>query len=293
VPVGELAALATACSWSLTALFFAEASRRVGALLVNLLRLPLALGLLSFAVAVSGGASPHLSERGLLFLAASGIVGLVIGDFALLSAFRRIEARLAMLVMALAPVFASWAALLLLGERLGPRALLGMAVTLAGVVWVVSERRSGGASFQHRGAGVVLALIGAVCQGVGLVLAKAGMADGVPPLAATWVRMAVAAAGVWLIAICGRRIGGLGLAAAVRKGWWCILGGAVFGPFLGVWCSLIAARATDIGVAATIMATTPVLIIPLVMVTERYRPSLRSVAGTVVTIVGVALLFAR
>jgi drug/metabolite transporter (DMT)-like permease len=72
-----------------------------------------------------------------------------------------------------------------------------------------------------------------------------------------------------------------------------VLGGAVSGPFVGVWLSLIAARYTDVGVAATLMATTPVLIIPLVMFTEGYRPSLRAVLGAVVAIAGVALLFSR
>jgi drug/metabolite transporter (DMT)-like permease len=41
------------------------------------------------------------------------------------------------------------------------------------------------------------------------------------------------------------------------------------------------------------MATTPVLIIPLVMRTEGYRPTPRAVLGAVVAIAGVALLFAR
>jgi drug/metabolite transporter (DMT)-like permease len=44
-------------------------------------------------------------------------------------------------------------------------------------------------------------------------------------------------------------------------------------------------------VAATIMATTPVLVIPILMVAERYRPTARALLGTAVTVAGVALLF--
>jgi drug/metabolite transporter (DMT)-like permease len=72
-----------------------------------------------------------------------------------------------------------------------------------------------------------------------------------------------------------------------------IIGGAFFGPFLGVWLSLVAVRLTDVGIAATIMATTPVLVIPILMVLEHYRPTARALVGTAVTVAGVALLFAN
>jgi drug/metabolite transporter (DMT)-like permease len=290
---GEIAAVATAICWAFTGLFFAEAARRIGALRVNLLRLPVALVLLSGALLATGTTFATLDGRRLGLLAASGIVGLTIGDLALFAALVRIGPRLAALLMALAPVFATLAGAVGLAELPGPRALLGMAVTLVGVGWVVLERRDGQAHpFEHRGA-ITLGVLAAACQGVGLVLAKAGMAGEVPPLAATWVRMGVATAGIWLLALVSGRTAGLDIAAAARQAAMPVLGGAVSGPFVGVWLSLIAARFTDVGVAATLMSTTPVLIIPLVMVVERYRPSLRAVLGAAVAIAGVALLFSR
>jgi drug/metabolite transporter (DMT)-like permease len=290
---GEIAALGTAVCWAFTGIFFAEAARRIGALRVNLLRLPVALVLLSGALAATGTSLAALDGRRVGLLAASGIVGLTIGDLALFAALVRIGPRLVALLMALAPVFATLAAAVGLREFPGTLALAGMAVTLAGVGWVVLERRDGQAHpFEHRGA-VALGVVAAACQGVGLVLAKAGMAGEVPPLAATWVRMGVATAGMWLLAVVAGRTTGLAIVDGARRGAMPVLGGAVSGPFIGVWLSLIAARYTDVGVAATLMATTPVLIIPLVMVTERYRPSLRAVLGALVAIAGVALLFSR
>ena len=293
VPTGELAALATAMCWSATGLFFAEAARRIGALRVNLLRLPLALGLLSLALAATGASFTSLDRTGTLYLAASGVVGLVIGDLALFEAMRRIGPRLSFLIMSLAPISASVAGLLLLDEQPGRLALLGIAVTLGGVVWVVGEPHGGEPRGSHGGVGVALAVVGAVCQGFGLVLAKLGMAGGVPPLAATWVRMGTATAVIWALTAVAGRAGGLAVADAARRAWLPIVGGAFFGPFLGVWLSLVAARLTDVGIAATIMATTPVLVIPILMTTERYRPTVRALIGTGVTVVGVALLFAR
>ncbi len=291
MPTGELAALGTATCWSFTSLFFAEAARRIGPLRVNLLRLPVALLLLSLALLGSGESLATLDATRAAWLTASGVVGLVIGDLALFEAMRRIGPRLALLIMSLAPISASLAGLVLLGERPGRLALAGIAVTLAGVSWVVGERRPGENLGSHEAVGVALATLAAVCQGLGLVLAKLGMAGVVPALPATWVRMGAATATVWLLTVLAGRARDLEVAAAVRRGGLPVLGGAVFGPFLGVWLSLVAARLSEVGVAATIMATSPVLVIPILMVVERYRPTARAVVGTVVTVAGVALLF--
>jgi drug/metabolite transporter (DMT)-like permease len=291
MPSGELAALGTATCWSFTGLFFAEAARRVGALRVNLLRLPLALVLLSVTFAATGGSLASLDGTRVAWLAASGVVGLVIGDLALFEAMRRIGPRLSLLIMSLAPISASVAGLFMLGERPGRMALGGIVLTLAGVAWVVGERREGKGYGSHETVGVALAVVGAVCQGSGLVLAKLGMAGQVPALAATWVRMGTATGTIWLLTALAGRAGHVEPTEALRKAGLPILGGAFFGPFLGVWLSLLAARLTEVGVAATIMATTPVLVIPILVISEGYRPTARALLGTVVTVAGVALLF--
>ncbi len=288
---GELAALATAACWALTGLFFAEAARRIGSLRVNLLRLPIALALLSAALATGERPFNGLDAVRVGYLAASGVVGLVVGDLAYFGALRRIGTRQASLLMSLAPAFATLAALPLLGEWPAPRALAGVVVTLAGVAWVVGEPRGSDTAVIEPARAVALGVLGAACQGTGLVLAKLGMAGSVPPLTATWLRIAVATSLIWALVALAGRARGLGATDALRRAVWPVAGGAVFGPFVGVWCSLIAARHAEVGVAATIMATTPILVIPLVAVTERYRPTPRALAGTLLAVLGVALLF--
>jgi drug/metabolite transporter (DMT)-like permease len=149
--IGELAALGTAGCWAFTSLFFAEAARRVGALRVNLLRLPAALVMLSTALLVIGSGLATLHRERVAYLAASAIVGLVAGDLALFAALRRIGPRLASLLMSLAPLFATWTGMLFLAERPGRVALAGMALTLGGVAWVVSERRGRDTAAFERG----------------------------------------------------------------------------------------------------------------------------------------------
>lgn len=292
MPKGELAALATATCWAVTSLVFAEAARRIGALRVNLLRLPVAFALLSLALLAAHHPLASLTPPRWAYLAASAVLGLLAGDLAFFAALRRLGARLASLLMALAPVFAALAGRFLLGELLGGRALGGITMTLAGVAWVAAER-SGESGPSHRLVGLALGTVGAACQGVGLVLAKLGMAGEVPPLAATWVRIGVATAVLWLLTFASGRLRQGEMFVAARRAWRQVASGAFFGPFLGVWLSLTAASLTDVGVAATLMATTPVLLIPLAMALEGYRPTLRAVAGTVLAVIGVGLLFTR
>lgn len=293
MPLGELAALGTASCWAVTSLVFAEASRRIGPLRVNLLRLPMALALLSLGLVLGGRPFAEVTPARVGLLTASAVVGLLLGDLAFFAALRLLGARLTSLLMALAPIFAALGGALTLGEIPSLLGFAGIALTLSGVAWVVVERRNGGVAVGTDVRGILLGVAGAAGQGFGIVLAKLGMAGVMAPLTATWIRILTAGVAIWLLTAVTGRGGSVAVRTSLRSAGFFVAAGAFFGPFLGVWLSLVAAKLTDVGVAATIMATSPVLVIPLVAVTEGYRPSLRAVLGTVLAIVGVAMLFAR
>ncbi|MCL2502520.1 MAG: DMT family transporter, partial [Bacteroidales bacterium] len=85
------------------------------------------------------------------------------------------------------------------------------------------------------------------------------------------------------------------LARVVRDGksMWATFGGAFFGPFLGVSLSLTAVRYTETGIASTIMATVPILIlIPYVLIYKQ-RPKWIEVLGAILCVLGVACFFIR
>jgi drug/metabolite transporter (DMT)-like permease len=291
MPAGELAALATSLSWCFTGLLFAEAARRIGALRVNLLRLPAAIVMLSAAMLLGGVPLGVIPADQLGLLAVSGFIGLAVGDLAFFGALKRLGPRLALLLLSLAPIVSAGLGLVLLGERLSPLALAGIVVTLAGVMWVVSERPAGSPGNADTRGGVMLGLAAAVCQGTGLVIAKLGMTGGVSPMAAAWVRLAAATVLIWGAVVATGRHRSLAIPASLRRAGGHVAGGAFFGPFLGMWLSLVAASLTSVGVAATIMATNPVLVIPAVALLESYRPTARALLGTVATVAGIAILF--
>jgi drug/metabolite transporter (DMT)-like permease len=291
--LGEAAALGTAACWAMGTILFTRAARRAGAFTVNLTRITLALCILSFLILFTRGLSwaPEAETRHLVLLAVSGVCGLTLGDWAYFRAFIFIGPRLTTLFMTLAPVFSAILALPLLGERLGFLAVVGMMLTLLGVISVVLDRRNADRPRGHRIRGTVLAILGSLGQAIGLNLSKLGMGDAVDPLPATAIRMAAGAAGVWMLALASRRVSGISRLARDREARWATLGATLLGPVTGIWLSLVAVRHTQTGIAATLMATTPILLLPLLVLIEKERVSARAIVGTLISVAGVALLF--
>ena len=291
---GELAALATACCWTLTALFFEAASKRIGSLTVNMGRLVLALVFISLSCRIVRGYWLPLdaTAHNWIWLLISGAVGIFMGDMCLFRAFVLIGARKAMLIMSLAPPLTAFSGWLLMGEWLTPIDWAGMFLTVAGVSWVVIERGPKGqdAASETSLSGLALAFFAAAAQAMGLVLSKFGM-KGYDPFAATQIRILAALAGLLVLFtvlkwwtkmrklfIDGRAVG------------WTAMG-AFFGTFLGISLSLLAVQLTKTGIAATIMSIVPILIIPPAVLFFKENVTLRSVLGAFLAVAGVSLLF--
>lgn len=291
---GELAAVATVCCWTVSALAFTEAARRMGSLSLNIVRLSLALVFFAvFGWAARGLALPlDATGHNWFWLSLSGLVGFTLGDLCLFRALVVIGPRLSLLVLSLVPMLAAvlgWAAL---GENLSAAGLVGMALTVAGVAWVILERKPLASAPGGRAAttGVLLALGAAAGQAVGLVLSKFGMGD-YDAFAATQIRTMAGLAGFLALVLVLRAWPRLAAAVRSRAGMAFAALGACFGPFLGVSFSLVAVKYAYVGVAATIMSIVPVLVIPLVILIYRERVSARAVVGAVLAVAGVVLLF--
>ena len=298
MPYGELAALGTALCWSLTAVFFAAAGARVGSLSVNLIRLVMAFVMVSLYQAVARGMALPLdaSPYAWTWLSVSGLIGFCVGDLCLFRALLVIGPRLSSLLLSLAPVLTGIFGWLVLDERLTAIELLGMGLTVGGIAWAISDRTPAkpGQERTRRtlATGVLLGLGGAAGQAGGLVLSKLGMGE-YDPFAATQVRIIAGIVGFSVIFVLAgwwpRTL------AALRHGTAMLYtaAGALFGPFLGVSLSLIAVQRTVAGVAASLMATSPILVIPIVVLTRGEKVGVGGVGGAVLAVAGVALLVLR
>ncbi len=292
---GEIAGLATALCWSLTAIIFTAASRRIGSLQVNLYRLPMALVLLFLTYILVDGHF-EIKRANLYWLLGSGAVGLAIGDSFLFEAMVLIGARLSMILMALAPPITAILAYFFLGETVGTMGILGIAITIGGVSWVVAERHAdaNGLPKKISWVGIICGFFGALFQAIGLILAKKGLTGEVSPLFATLIRISSATLAMWSVTlILGKVKNPWQLFKAHPTALQQMLLAVVFGPVLGVTLSLAAVKYTETGIAATLIATVPVVMIPLLIVIEKEWPSWRAILGAAVTVGGIAILFLR
>jgi len=295
--MGEIAALGTSFFWSLTSIQFTLAGRRVGSGMVNRARLVVAALCLSLThLLVYGELWPTRAETFRWgWLGLSGTMGLVLGDTSLFRAFVLIGPRRAMLLMTLVPVISSLLAWGWLRETLRLVEISAILVTVGGIAWVVSEKEPGqGASVESRrqyGLGVLLGLGGALGQALGLVMAKQGLVGGFPSLSATLIRMVVAVGVIWSFTLIRGQVKATWRALGDRKALVSIIGGALTGPFIGVWLSLTAVQHTPVGIASTLMAMSPIILIPLSHWVFHDKISPRAVLGTVVALVGAAIIF--
>lgn len=302
---GEIIAFATVLCWTVGSQFFEAAGKRAGSVAVNLVRLVLAAIFFCLTLLITRGqwipVDFPLSNWG--WLALSGIIGFAFGDMCLFKAFVEIGPRISMLVMSLAAPVTALIGWTFLGETYRPLQWLGILVTLAGVAMVILERNGAGsekvAALKNRTVkkitlhGVLMAFLGMIGQAVGYVLSKLGMLNGdvmLDPVSATYIRVLAGTLGVIVVFFI--------------LGWWPKVkpfrhdmkalahttAGAFLGPYLGVALSLAALHHTSTGVASTIMALTPVMLIPFAVFLHKEHVSPRALVGTLVAFSGIVLL---
>jgi drug/metabolite transporter (DMT)-like permease len=320
--IGELAALATAFCWTITALSFESAGKRVGSLTVNITRLIIAA--VVFAVygwIARGRALPlDLPATAWVWLSLSGLVGFVVGDLFLFQAFVDVGARISMLIYASVPPLTAIMAWFVLGEKLTTSGVIGMCLTIAGIAVVVlkapskipipanpqahglpvapfadpeaeAQSQPRKQENRNRARGALLAFGGALGQAGGLVLGRYGAGTSLDPFAATQIRVFAGILGFSVLFSVLRKWRNVGSALGNGGAMARISAGALFGPFLGVSLGLFAAQHTSTGVASTLMALVPVLIIVPSVVLFKERVSVREVLGAIVAVIGVGVLF--
>lgn len=298
---GEFAALLTTVFWTITALSFESASKRIGSFHLNLLRLALALLLLAlFSFFRRSMVFPmDASVHNWTWLSLSGIVGFVVGDYCLFQAFILIGARVSMLLMTLAPAIAAIVGWVFLDDSLSPLSVLGMFLTMFGISLVIFVR----VPQQHSGRGaskgmklvlpvkgLTLAILAAAGQGIGLVISKYGMKE-YDPFSSAQIRVIAGFLGFAILFTILRKWKELPSSLKDKKAMVWLSVGSVFGPFLGVSFSMIAVQNTNAGIAQTIMSLVPVFIIPPTILLTKQLPKYREILGALLAVAGVSLFF--
>jgi drug/metabolite transporter (DMT)-like permease len=293
--LGELSALFTAVLWSFTSLFFSSAARKIGSFQLNINRLILASAFLFLTILIFNF-NINLNSSQVLFLAVSGVVGLVFGDSFLFRAYQTIGPRLSILLLSSAPAITAVLAYFFLGERISLLGLIGMGITMGGIILVVLEKKEvPGEKYQIDKVGIFHGFMGAVGQAGGLVLAKFAFDQGeINGMVATFIRIFASVLLIVPLGILSRRYKNpVKLYAANPRALLLTIGGTIVGPYLGITFSLIAISHTKVGIAATLMSTMPIIMLPLMKFIYKEHLNWKAYTGAFLAVGGIAILFLR
>ena len=141
-------------------------------------------------------------------------------------------------------------------------------------------------------------------QGGGLVLSKIGLnhyravipstATGcidALPFSATFIRAIAGLIGFAIILRFRKEYKLVPSAIRDKKGMWNALGMTFFGPFVGVSLSLMAVQYTSTGIASTIMALTPIIILLPAKFIFKQQVTMKEIVGAFISVIGVSLFF--
>lgn len=305
--LGESIALITAFLWTFTALFAEIASKRLTPIILNVVRMVLSLLMLMATMyCFTGHLVPqYANNETWMWLLLSGVVGYLFGDTCLFNAYVVIGSRFGQLFMTLAPPTAAIAGLLFLGEGMSFQCVIGMLITLFGIgISVLNRGGQHGFSFKLPLKGVLYGIGAGLGQGGGLVLSKIGInqyktlipADAtsyinILPFSATFMRAIAGLIGFIIILRFRKEYHFLPTALKDKKGMWNALGMTFFGPFLGVSLSLMAVQYTSTGIASTLMALTPIIILLPAKYIYKQKVTTKEVIGAFISVIGVSLFF--
>ncbi len=291
--LGELSALLTAVLWSGTSIAFSSAAGKIGSLQLNINRMILASVFLIVTIFLMGY-DFNLSNTQFVNLIISGVIGLVIGDSFLFKSFQMIGARISMLLMALSPAMSAILAFIFLNEIITPIGIVGIVITIAGITLVVLERNTN-SKYQVTTLGIVYGILGALGQAGGLIFAKFAFNEGhIAGFIATFIRVFSSVIIFFPIMLMLKKYKNpYKVFRKDKSAFGVTLLGTILGPFLGITFSLIAVENTKVGIAATLMSTMPIIMLPMVKYIYKEKLSWRAITGAVVAVGGVALIFLR
>jgi drug/metabolite transporter (DMT)-like permease len=292
--IGELSALTAAFLWAISAVIYSLLGQRVPPLQLNFFKGIIAIAFILLTLLFQEITTNSFTIFSVFLLSLSGIIGIGLGDTAYFLALNNLGARRTLLLETLAPPLSALLAWIIIGEALNPIAWWGIFLTLLGIAWVISERNALELNSNLRIVkGIIWGSLAAISQASGAVLSRIALINSdISPLESSLIRLLGGTAIVffwgvvpWFQKSSSPQINLLS---------WRILGtitlAAFASTYLGIWLQQTSLKFAPTGIAQTLLATSPIFIIPLAFIMGE-KVSLRSILGVLIAIAGISLLF--
>ena len=289
---GQLISLSTAFLWAISVVIFEYTGKKLGAHVVNTIRLIYGLLIIGIILWISTGSFfAEASRITWIYISISAILGFLVGDFFLFQAFLDIGGRLTLLVYSVTPVIGAVIDFLVFGEVLGIFTILGMILTFVGISLAIFSRGREKVKKDHLKRGIIFAVLGAFGQATGLIFSKLALSEGLSAFEITQLRILVGLIGFLIILTVQKKLIQLPQSFKLKKASILLFIGSITGPVLGIWTTIYAMQFAPIGVTTTIAQLNTILIIPLSVFIFKEKIALKEIIAACIAFIGVALLF--
>ena len=291
----EIAALTAATCWAFGSIISVMPVQRLGTIGFNRVRMIIIFAMLGTYVAIFGGWETIQKDQ-IAEILLSGVIGILLGDTALFATMNRLGPRRTAILFSTNAPMSTLLGWIFLGETLTPTALVGTLVVIAGVILAIvyGKRRDQLHNWEDiKGpliVGVAIGLIAALGQSVGSLIAKPIMASGADPFTVSAMRVGITAVGLIVLSAAPVQAFKLRTALNVKIVSAIVISGFL-GMFVGMTLILYALANGDIGIVATLSATTPVIMLPLMWIRTKERPAIGAWIGALIVVFGTGLIF--
>lgn len=300
------AAFLTTVLFSLSAICGHRSARLIGGTEANFWRITFATFFLWIWSFFFG---QGLQGSALLIFLFSGVLGIGLGDVAYFQALPRLGPRLTLLIVqCLTAPFGALIEWIWLGTTLTAAQVLCAAIILGGVGIALAPDEHLSLTRKQWSIGMVAGVIAALGGAGGAVLSRRAysalqsIGETIHPMDAGFQRVlgGCIISAISLLIVKSRQVKQeLGDASPRvteetrnkwRRVWFWIVLNSLAGQTLGVSCMQKAFETTPTGIVLPIIATAPIVVIPMAYLFEGERPSVRSVVGGVIAVLGVIAL---
>jgi drug/metabolite transporter (DMT)-like permease len=291
---GEIAALLAAFLWAFSSVLFKDLGKSIKPVELNLLKGVGAIFLLALTSLLLKEAITSLSFLTIIMLIISGVIGIGFGDTMYFEAINSIGPRRTLLITILAPLITAVLAYVFLDEQIAGYAWLGVMVTALGIAWVVTRKRGedGEAQAATR-KGILFAFLAALSQATGAVISRWALTQtSISALQSAVIRLFAGI--IFLLIWVGIRHLKLGewmkSGSSFAASWGRVILVVVLGAYLPLWLQQVAFKNTQVGIAQTLLATSPLFILPITAL-RKEKITLREILGVIISVTGIAILF--
>ena len=291
--LGEIAALGAAFFWALASLLYGKFSHHFNALQLNLIKGVIASCLMLITLPLLPDVNLVISDKHILVLVLSGIIGIAIGDSAYFASLSRIGVNKTLLLESIAPPLSGVLALLLLGAVLSWQSWFGVFITTFAVTYVVATPNNGKSELNI--AGIGFGLLASVCQASGVVISHYALVAGdIEPLLGALIRLTAGVFTIVMVMWVLKRADFAKMfkvASSMQTKQFILLFVAILvGTFMTLWLQQVALKHANPAVAQTLIATSPIFIL-LFGWLKGENPKKSTLVGTSMAVLGISLFF--